>query len=89
MATFVTFHEVDDVNYWLKSPRRAELTAAYEGVTWRTFVDPEESNVTGLIIEIPDDLVPMFQEMMESEEAQEAAKADGVRWETLKLLVEA
>lgn len=89
MATFMIFHEVDDVDYWLKSPRRDEMAAAYEGVTMRTFVDPAGSNRTGVIIEVPDDLVPAFQEMAQSEEALEAGKADGLRLDTMVMLVEA
>ena len=89
MATFMIFHEVDDVDYWLKSPRREEMAAAMEGITMRTFVDTAGSNRTAVLIEVPDDLVEAFQEMAQSEEGLEAGKADGLRLDTMVMLAEA
>lgn len=86
MATLIAFHDVDDVDHWLRSPRRAELMGPL-GVTVRTFVDPGKSNRTGLIIEVPD--MARFQELMASEAAREAMKFDGVHAETLVMLAEA
>jgi hypothetical protein len=86
MATIVAFHEVDDVDHWLASPRREEVFGPL-GVTVRTFVDPAKTNRVGLIVEVPD--MDAFQEMMKSETAAEAMKHDGVRPETLLFLVEA
>lgn len=85
MATYLVFHEVDDVEHWLNSPKRDELFGP-KGITHRTFHDPEGSNRVGLIFEIPD--IGEFQKMLESEEAAEAMKYDGVRPETLLLLSE-
>jgi len=53
MATIVAFHEVDDVDHWLASPRREEVFGPL-GVTVRTFVDPAKTNRVGLIVEVPD-----------------------------------
>jgi hypothetical protein len=89
MATFMIFHEVDDVDGWLKSPRRGEMVAALKGGTIRTFVDPAGLNRVGVLLEVPDNLVPAFQEMAQSEESLEAGKADGVRVDTMVMLVEA
>ncbi|MFF2028811.1 hypothetical protein [Arthrobacter sp. NPDC058192] len=85
MATLLIFHEVDDVDHWLSSPRRRELFGPL-GMTVRTFVDPEKSNRVGLIVEVPD--MDTFQRMMESEAAADAMKFDGVRRDTLLMLVE-
>ena len=85
MATLMIFHEVDDVDHWLSSPRRQELFGPM-GMTVRTFVDPEKSNRVGLIVEVPD--MDTFQRMMESEAAADAMKFDGVRRDTLLVLVE-
>ena len=85
MATLLIFHEVDDVDHWLSSPRRQELFGPM-GMTVRTFVDPEKSNRVGLIVEVPD--MDMFQRMMESEAAADAMKFDGVRRDTILMLVE-
>jgi hypothetical protein len=86
MATYVIFHEVDDVDHWLSSPKRGELFGPM-GITMRTFRDPEGSNRIGLIAEIPD--MAAFQEFMQSETAAEAMNHDGVRPETLLVLAEA
>jgi hypothetical protein len=86
MPTMLVFHEVDDVDEWLKSPRREEIMAP-AGVTARLFRDPEGSNRVGMIVEIPD--MAIFQQMMQSDPNMEAAKSDGVRIETAVFLTEA
>jgi hypothetical protein len=85
MPTLLVFHEVDDVDHWLASPKREEVFGPL-GITIRTFRDPEGSNRVGLIAEIPD--MAAFQEIMESEVGADAMKFDGVRPETLLNLVE-
>ncbi len=85
MATVLVFHEVDDVEHWLSSPKREEVFAGL-GIKIRTFSDPEGSNRVGLIVEIPD--MAAFDKVMQSEEGAEAMKFDGVRPETMLLLTE-
>lgn len=85
MATYLAFHDVDDVEHWLRSPKREEIFGPM-GITVRTFHDPEGSKRVGLIVEIPD--LDAFQEFMQSEAAAEAMKYDGVHPETLVLLSE-
>ena len=85
MTTLIAYHDVDDVDHWLKSPKRAEVFGPI-GVTVRTFVDPAKSNRCGLIVEVPD--MAAFQKLMASETAAEAMKYDGVRPETLVILAE-
>jgi hypothetical protein len=55
------------------------------GITIRTFVDPAGSNRVGLVAEVPD--MAAFQTFMQSKPAADAMKHDGVRPETLKILV--
>ncbi len=86
MATLLVFHEVDDVEHWLASPKREELFGPM-GITARTFRDPGGSNRVGLIVEVPD--ISVWQQALQSEEASEAMKHDGVRPETILGLVEA
>jgi hypothetical protein len=52
MPTLLIFHEVEDVDHWLTSPKREE-TLGPLGMTARTFRDPEGSNRVGLIVEAP------------------------------------
>jgi hypothetical protein len=79
MATHLAFHEVDDVEHWLNSGKREEAFGPH-GITARTFRDPSGSNRVGMIVEIPDFAV--FEQFMQTEEAAEAMKHDGVRPET-------
>ncbi len=85
MTTLIVFHEVDDVNRWLASPKREEFFGPM-GMTARTFIDPEKTNRVGLIAEVPD--VDTFRRALESKEAAEAMKHDGVRPETIVMLIE-
>jgi len=85
MATVIIFHEVDDVQHWLAQPTR-EAVFGPLGITVKTFVDPEESNRVGLIVDVPD--MAAFQEVMASDVAADAMKTDGVRPNTLVMLVE-
>lgn len=86
MATLLAFHEVDDVDHWLSSPKRQEIFGPM-GVKVRTFRDTQASNFTGVLLEVPD--MAAFQAAMESEAAAEAMKFDGVRRDTLVILAEA
>ncbi len=85
MTTLLIFHEVDDVGHWLGSPRREEAFGDIVS-TVRTFVDPEKTNRVGLIVEIPD--MGAFREFMKTQTAADAMKYDGVRPETMVMLVE-
>ncbi len=85
MATMIVLHEVDDVDHWLASPKRDEFFGLM-GMTARTFIDPEKANRVGLIVEAPDP--DTFRRALESKEAAEAMKYDGVRPETVVMLVE-
>ena len=85
MATVMIVHEVDDVDHWLASSKRDEVFGPM-GIAIRTFVDPDKTNQVGLIAEIPD--MDAYREVMASEAAADAMKIDGVRPETLVVLVE-
>jgi len=90
MTTLLVFLEVDDVDHWLRSPRREEVFGPL-GMTARTFVDPAHgnpahSNRVGLILEVPD--MDAFRKLMQTETAAEAMEEDGVRTETVMVLVE-
>lgn len=83
MAEIIAFLEVDDVDRWLRSPRRQELFGPM-GITGELFTDPANSNRVGLIANVPD--MEAFQKAMQSDEAAEAMRFDGVRTETLVIL---
>jgi hypothetical protein len=85
MATLLIFHEVDDVDRWLASPRREESMGG-QGITARLFRDPQGSNRVGIILEVPD--MATFEKMLEADPTWESAKADGVRVDTAVILHE-
>jgi len=85
MKTLMIFHEVDDVDHWLQSPKRAEFFGAL-GMKVRTFIDPEGGNRVGLIAEVPD--LETFEAALGTPEAAAAMKHDGVRPQTIVMLVE-
>jgi hypothetical protein len=81
----MVFHEVDDVDHWVGSPKREEFFAPL-GMTVRTFVDPEKTNRVGLLVTVPD--METLQTALASQTAADAMKFDGVRPETMVMLVE-
>ena len=85
MPRLMVFHEVDDVDHWLASPKRDEFFGP-RGMKASTFRDPEGSNRVGLVVEVPD--LSAWEEALQSDEAAEAMKHDGVRPDTLVTLVE-
>jgi hypothetical protein len=85
MPTVLAFHEVDDVDHWVSSPKRAEVFGT-AGVSVRTFRDPQGSKRVGLILEVPD--MAAVQEILRSDTTAEAMKHDGVHPDTLLILEE-
>ncbi len=74
------------MEHWLRSPKRAEIFGPL-GITGRLFTDPAKTNRVGLIVDIPD--MDAFQQFMQSGDAADAMRFDGVRADTLVLLEEA
>jgi hypothetical protein len=86
MTTVIAYHEIDDSEHWLSSPKREEIFGSL-GITHRTFLDPENSKRAAVLAEVPD--MDAFQAVMQSEQGTDAMKHDGVRADTLIVLVEA
>jgi hypothetical protein len=84
METLLIFHEVDDVDHWLASPKRDEFFEAQGMSAPRTFRDPDGSNKVGLVVDVPS--MDTFQEALKTDEAAAAMKHDGVRPETIVTL---
>ena len=85
MTTVMVFHEVDDVDHWLGSPKREEFFGPL-GMSARTFVDPDNTTRVGLIVTVPD--LDTLRTALATEGAADAMKFDGVRPETMVMLVE-
>jgi hypothetical protein len=86
MPTVIAYHEIDDKDHWLASPKRGEVLGSV-GVTVREFVDPTNPNRAAVLAEVPD--MDAFQQLMQSQEGADAMAHDGVRADTLVVLVEA
>jgi len=84
MPKLIATHEVDDVAHWLSSPKRAEVFASV-ATDICTYVDPSNPNRVGLSMDVAD--MDAFQAIMASDTGAEAMKYDGVRPETLVVLV--
>ena len=90
MTTLIAFHEVADGNVWSNAWKQGEGSRhemfAKINVTARTFRDPNNSNLTGLIFEVPD--MAQFHSFMESDEAKKAMDEDGLKVDTIRVLSE-
>ena len=90
MPTAIIFHDVQDgqvwANAWKQGPGSRHEMFGRIGVKCRNFRDPNDPNATGVMAEIPD--MAAFQELLQSEEGQTAMREDGLKVETLRVLVE-
>ena len=91
MTTMIAFHEVEDGERWAKAWRkgpgsRHEMLAEAGVTAARTFRDPGNPNSTGLLFEVSD--MEKLQAFMASDEAKQAMAEDGLKVETLRMLVE-
>jgi len=91
MTHLIITHEVKDAEHWLAAWRgensRQEMFKANGAAHVHTVQDPDNPNMTGLIIAVTD--MDALTTMLESEEGQAAAATDGVIPETMTMLVQA
>jgi hypothetical protein len=64
VPTLIAYHDVKDVEHWLSSPKREELMGPLGIKSIRKFVDPENPNRVGLLLDVPD--LDTIKRMMES-----------------------
>jgi len=86
MPLVIAYHEIDDSAHWLASPKREEIFGPM-GISVRTFLDPQNPNRAAVLADVPD--MAAFQAVMQSQDAADAMAHDGVRADTLIVLVEA
>jgi hypothetical protein len=87
MPTVFAYHDVKDKDHWLASPKREEFFGPLGVTNIRTFVDPENSNRVGVLMDVRD--MDAVMATMETEAGADAMAYDGVLPETLVILVEA
>ena len=85
MPKLIATHEVNDVAHWLSSKKREEVFAGV-AKDMRTFVQSDTSKRVGLSMDVPD--MDAFQAVIQSKAGADAMKYDGVRPETLVVLIE-
>ena len=86
MPTVIAHHNVKDTDHWLASSRREEFFGPLGVTNVRTFVDPQNPNRVGILLDVPD--LDALLAALESDEAAAAMEHDGVHPETLVMLVE-
>jgi hypothetical protein len=90
MTHVMITHEVDDAEQWLAAWRgpdsRHKLFKENGARKVHTFQDASNPNLTGLVVAVAD--MDKFMAMLESDEGKSAAATDGVRMDTMVLLVE-
>lgn len=83
-------HEVEDAEHWMAAWRgvqsRASTFKANGARSVRVFQSPQNPNLTGLLVEISD--MTAFQAFLASEEGKAAKAEDGVKDETMRVLME-
>jgi hypothetical protein len=90
MATLIIFHEVRSGELWAEAWKKGK-GSRHEmfgkiGVKARTFRDPKNPDSTGIMADVPD--MAKFQALLESDEGKKAMREDGLKVETMRVLVE-
>ena len=87
MPTVFAYHDVNDRDHWLASPKREEFFGPLGVTNIRTFVDPQNPVRVGVLMDVAD--MDAVTAAMKTAAAAEAMADDGVLPETLVILVEA
>jgi hypothetical protein len=85
MPKLVVTHEVDNVDHWLASPKRAEVFAGV-AADITTYVHPSDPNRVAVSLNVAD--VDAFNAVLKSEAGAAAMNYDGVRPETVVVFIE-
>ena len=81
----IAIHDVDDVQHWFDSPKRAEFFEA-RGMSVTPFRDPAgDSSSVAVLIETPD--METLQNALAEPDAAEAEQHDGVHVDTIRILL--
>lgn len=81
----IATHDVDDVQHWFDSPKRAEFFEA-RGMKVTAFRDPAgASSSVAVLIETPD--MATLEKALAEPDAAEAEEHDGVHVDTIRILL--
>jgi hypothetical protein len=87
MPTVIAHHDVNDTEHWLASPKREEVFGPLGVTNIRTFVDPQNPTRVAVLMDVPD--MDAVMAAMQTQALADAMESDGVRPETLVILIEA
>lgn len=87
MPTVIAYHEVDDKDHWLASSNREDFFGPLGVTGIRAFTDPENPSRVAVLMEVPD--MEALGTALQTEDAGRVMSEDGVRAETLVMLVAA
>jgi hypothetical protein len=86
LPTIVAYHDVDDTEHWLASPKREEFFGPLGVTNIRTFTNLQNPTQVALTLDVPD--LDALMAAMQTPEAAAAMQHDGVHPDTLVILVE-
>jgi hypothetical protein len=87
MPTVMVHHDITKgTQHWLTSPKRKETFGPLGVTNIRTFVDPQNPNHVGVLMDVPD--MDALKTALQGKEVADAMVFDGVVPESLVVLVE-
>ena len=90
MTTLMITHEIEDAarwdKAWKKGPGGRHDLFAQRGMKARIFHDPKNPLRRGLVVDVPD--IATLEAFLKSPDAQKAMQEDGVKPETIQMLME-
>jgi hypothetical protein len=86
MPTVIAYHEVEDTDHWLSSPKREEFFGPLGVTNIRTYVSPENRSRVAVSFDVPD--MDALRQALQTNDGTDSMKHDGVKPETLVMLVE-
>jgi hypothetical protein len=87
VPTVIGYHEVEDTQHWLASPKREEVFNPLGVTNIRTFVDQENPTRVAVLMDVAD--MDALMAAMQTPPMAAAMEHDGVLPETLVILTEA
>ena len=87
MPTVLGHHDISKgTDHWLSSPKREEFFGPMGVTNIRTFVDPQNPNHVAVVMDVAD--MDRLMAAMNTPEGAAAMEHDGVKPETLRILIE-
>ena len=76
MPTVIGHHDVKDTAHWLASSKRDEFFGPLGVTNIRTFVDPENPNRVGVLMDVPD--MDAVMAALQTKAAADVMESDGL-----------